>query len=115
MKLLALDIGTRRTGVAFLDEDVNVPVALETIVHATFSDLQARVTELITRKGIDRVIIGLPLLLSGGEGKQATIVRAFSKMLMEEGFVVELRDERYTTPRNATFDADSAAAVALLS
>lgn len=115
MKLLALDLGTKRTGVAFLDEDARVPVALETLVHASLDELQERVIELIKRKRIDRVIIGLPLLPSGSEGKQAKLVRAFSRMISEEGYRVELRDERYTTPRNPPFDADAAAALALLS
>lgn len=115
MKLLALDLGTKRTGVAFLDEDAQVPVALETIVHASLDELKERVIELIALKRIDRVIVGLPLLPSGGEGKQATLVRAFSHMLMEAGYAVEFRDERYTTPRNPPFDADAAAALALLS
>jgi len=115
MRLLALDLGTKRTGVAFLDEEVGVPVALETIVHTSFAELQERVIDLITRKCVDRVIIGLPLLPSGALGEQAELVHAFSRMITERGYPVELRDERYSTPRKPPSDAHSAAALALLS
>ena len=114
MLQLALDIGTKRTGVAFLDDAVGVPVALPTIEHADTEDLLAAVLLICRERSIDEVIVGLPLLPSGKEGKQAKISRAFAELLESAGVAVSYRDERYTTIREEGVDRDAAAAVQLL-
>ena len=114
MHLLALDIGTRRTGVAFADTDIGIPLSLDTITHSSFSELEDRVLSLLEEKKIDRIIIGLPLLPSGDEGAQVRIVRSFADRLEKTGIPLSFLDERYTTPKNGSSDSETAAACSML-
>ena len=123
MKFLALDIGTRRTGVAYLDEEIGIPLPLEMIVHASCKDLIAAVQKILRARRIDCVIVGLPLLPSGAQGAQAAISRGVGELLKRGGWTVQYVDERYSTPRRSAHaktllafhvDGDAAAACALL-
>ena len=114
MHYFALDIGTRRTGIAFADDEGRVPVALETIKHASFDALEEQLLSLIKERAIDHIILGLPLLLSGAEGEQVVVVRDFARRLSKRDIPLSFIDERYTTPRTAEIDGDSAAACQIL-
>lgn len=122
MKYLALDIGTRRTGVAFLDDAVGIPLPLPTIHHESNQELLASVRSIVRERSIDRLVIGLPLLPSGTEGSQAVHVRGVAAELQELGLPLECIDERYTTHRRGHVrrapplpaDTDAAAACSLL-
>lgn len=115
MKLLALDIGAKRTGVAFADEEMGIALPLQTIEHSTPEELLASLQVIVKERSIDRCIVGLPLLLSGAEGSQAELVRSYVQIL-EEGLSLpfQFRDERLTTPRQQLSDGDAAAACTLL-
>lgn len=124
MRILALDVGMRRTGVAYLDDMTGIPLPLDTISHSSEEDLIQRLRMLIDERGIDRVIIGLPLLPSGKEGSQSAVSRSIGQRLADAGLSVEYRDERHTTPRIShhkhalqarKIDGDAAAAYVLLS
>ncbi len=126
MNILALDIGKRRTGVAFLPEATGVPVPLETIAHTTETLLIERVTEIIKARSVGQLVIGLPLLPDGTEGEQVGYVRAVAEQLQSVVPSILFRDERYTTvkvhshkharhsPPPSAYDGDAAAACALL-
>ncbi len=114
VRLLALDIGTKRTGVAYLDEDVGVPLPLATIHHANVDALLSQLETLIHERKIDRLIVGLPLLPSGLEGAQSDFVHSIAVQLQARGWPVTLKDERYTTPRGKSGDPDAIAALNLL-
>ncbi len=114
MMVLALDIGKRKTGVAFGDSSIGVPLALETITHASTGALLRAVRSIVSEKHIDRIVAGLPLLPSGAEGDQARYVRTVASALEEIGVPVSVLDERYTTPPPGETDGDAAAAVELL-
>lgn len=113
-RTLALDIGLRRTGVAYLDDAVGVVLPVETIVHDSFDALEEAVRRVIVERAIDSVVIGLPLLPGGGEGEQARTVRAFADRLLARGIPCSFLDERYSTPREPVGDKDAAAACLLL-
>ena len=115
MKYLGLDVGTKRTGVAFADSDDDILISLATIEHASQEELLESVCLLVKERNIDEVIVGLPLLLSGKEGSQAEIVQNFAQKLSQAKIPCSFIDERYTTPKSAQFDPDSAAACAILS
>ncbi len=114
MNILCLDIGMRRTGVAFVETNVNVPLALDTIQSETQEEMIEKIMTIVREKKIDRVIIGLPLLLSGGEGEQSEYVRSCAELLKEEKVEVEFIDERYTTSDSQEYDGDARAACELL-
>ncbi len=123
MRTLALDVGTRRTGVAYLDTDTGIPLPLDTLTHVSESALVDAVLEIVRTRKIDRVIVGLPLLPSGDEGAQTRVSRTIGDAIARAGVAVEYGDERYTTPGGKThkhtvttseFDGDAAAACELL-
>lgn len=114
MRILAFDIGKRRTGVAFLDEATGVPLPLDTLKHASTGMLLEQIVSLITARKIDRVIVGLPLLLSGKEGSQAAFVRSVAEKIHLSGTPVTFLDERYSNDRGIPRDKDAFAAWNLL-
>lgn len=112
MRYIALDIGQRRTGVAYAESGLGVPFPLETITHTSLEELYTKLKPLLEERSIDEIIIGLPLLPSGDEGSQAEFVRSFSSLLGD--FPHEFLDERYTTSREKISDGDARSACEIL-
>lgn len=98
MRVLGLDLGQKRIGVAVSDEDASIAFPTGAIQsHGAKRDLQA-VLELIEERGIGRVVIGLPRHLDGREGPEARAARDFADALQAaSGLPVETLDERWTT------------------
>jgi len=98
MRVLGLDLGGKRIGVAVSDEDASIAFpsgALES--RGPEKDLKS-VLDLIGERGIERVVVGLPRHLDGREGPEAEAARAFARALHEaSGLPVEMLDERWTT------------------
>lgn len=118
MRVLALDHGTARIGCAISDPSGTLATPLPVIEPP-----QARsVADLVEKYEIERVVVGLPLHLSGEEGSQAALVRTFCAELEAILDVpVEAYDERLTTRmaeaskrEGATAPPDSLAAAHLL-
>lgn len=96
--LLGIDAGTRRTGVAFADTKAGFVMALDTIKHTTPEELVTKISELAQSKNASEIIMGLPRLPQGEEGKQAGLVRELAVMLEKAlGIPVQLVDERYSS------------------
>ena len=114
MSLLALDIGTRHTGAAFYDPAVKIVMPLTTIEHTSEEELVTAVSEIVKKRHINRIFIGLPLLPSGKDGSQATIIRGIVVRLETLKIPCQLLDERYTTPKSRESDGDAQAACSLL-
>lgn len=115
MKYLAVDVGTKRSGVAFADSESDVLFSLQTIAHSSDDELVAAISALVEQKQIDKVVLGNPLLLSGEAGAQSKLVSALSQKLSEASVPHELCDERYTTKVDRNIDKDAAAACEILS
>lgn len=60
MKILAVDIGQRKTGTAWTDTDNNIIFPVELIRHANTEELKNRVNELVKMKKIDVLVVGVP-------------------------------------------------------
>jgi putative Holliday junction resolvase len=97
-RVLGLDIGERRIGVAVSDPTGTVARPLATLVRTSRqSDFQT-IRRLIEEHAADRVVVGLPLSLNGSEGPQARQTRRYAQHLAEAVPVpVEFWDERYST------------------
>ena len=95
-RILALDVGDRRTGVAVSDELGITAQGVETIQTRGLERDAARVAQLAGEYGTERILIGLPRKLDS-EGAQAEHSRAFGDKLAEMGFSVRYEDERLTT------------------
>ena len=115
--LLGIDAGTRRTGVAFADTKAGFVMALDTIRHKTPEELVTRITELAKAKHASEIIIGLPRLPQGEEGRQAHLVRDLVELLKNAlSLTITLIDERYSTHGTASgVDPDAKAACEMLS
>ncbi len=118
MRVLALDHGTARIGCAISDPSGTLATPM-----ATIEPPEARaVAELVAKYQVERVVVGLPLHLSGEEGSQAALTRTFCGELEAILDVpVETYDERLTTRmaeasrrEGATAAPDSIAAAHLL-
>ena len=98
MKVLALDYGAVRTGVAISDATGTLARPLTVIDRAASEPGLRRVAELVAAEEADRVVVGLPLTLKGDHGAQADETAQFVEAL--RGVVdvpVESFDERFTT------------------
>jgi putative Holliday junction resolvase len=98
VKVMALDYGSARTGVAVSDETGTVarPVG---VVERVGSDAgMQRLLEVIASEEPERIVVGLPLTLRGGRGPQAKETERFVARLREATpLPVETYDERFTT------------------
>ena len=98
MRILALDHGTKRIGVAVSDETKSIAQPLEYIPAEPFADFLARLKHLLIEKEIDLVLIGLPRNMDGSYGPAAQKVEAFVAVLKTAITVpIKMRDERLTS------------------
>jgi putative Holliday junction resolvase len=116
MKILALDYGRARTGVAVSDPTGTVARPLCVVERAGSDDGLARVAELIVDEQAEQVVVGLPLTLRGERGEQVQETERFVEALSARASVpVVTFDERFTTdlaertPSETAEDARAAA------
>ena len=116
MKVLALDYGRARTGVAVSDPTGTIARPLCVVEKAATGDGLARLAALIGEHEVDRVVVGLPLTLRGERGEQVRETERFVDALTDVTNVpVVTVDERFTTdlaeqtPADAPEDARAAA------
>ena len=110
MKVLALDFGAARTGVAVSDPTGTVARPLGVVERAASDAGLDRLVALIREEGPERVVVGMPLTLRGERGEQARATDAFVDSLRERLDVpVETFDERFTSVLADGDDAKAAA------
>ena len=117
MRVLALDYGRARTGVAVSDPTGTIARPVGVVKGGDI----ARIVELIREHGVDRVVVGLPLTLRGEVGEQARETQSFiDELASASGVEVVPFDERFTTNlaeqmASASAEEDARAAAHLLS
>ena len=116
MKVLALDFGSARTGVAVSDPTGAVARPLGIVEHAATESGLARVLDIVRREGVDLIVVGLPVTLRGERGSQAEETERFVEALRAAtDLPIDSFDERFTTklagaePSRAPEDAVAAA------
>ena len=120
-RILALDYGSARTGVALSDPSGTIASPLPVVFKAATPSGVRRIANLVAEHGVERVVLGLPIGLSGRETAQTKETRRFCEQLRAAISVpVDLYDERFTTRMaerdpGARADEDSRAAAHLLS
>lgn len=98
MRILGLDMGTRRIGVALSDALGLTAQPLTVLVRTTPSEDLTAVEALVAHHHVEAVVLGLPLTLRGQRGPQAQRVMAFAETLRRRLTVpIHLVDERLTT------------------
>jgi len=121
LKVVALDFGAARTGVAVSDPTGTIARPLGVVERAATDDGLRRVAEIVREQAAERVVVGLPLTLRGEHGEQARETDAFVQALRAALDVpVESYDERFTTglaaaDQSAAAPEDARAAAHLLS
>jgi len=98
MRILALDHGTKRVGVAVSDETKTIAQPLEYIFTEPVAAFLARLKKILAEKEIDLILLGLPRNMDGSFGPAAEKVQAFSEMLkLEISVPIKFQDERLTS------------------
>ena len=97
-RVLALDVGSRTIGLAVTDPLGYTAQGLPTIRRKNKRTDLAALAEVIGSYGVSELVVGLPLRMSGEEGRQSAQMRDFVAMLQKEfGLPIHLWDERLTS------------------
>lgn len=98
MKLLGIDYGDSKVGLAIGDTESCMSLPYEILKGQSWTNLFEELKKIIKSERIEKIIIGLPIDPKGKESMQAERVRVFIKKLEEEiSIPVEVLDERYST------------------
>ena len=98
MRILGLDHGTKRVGVAVSDELKIIATPLEYLAPDPFGDFLARLQEILRTQDVELILIGMPRNMDGSYGPAALKVQAFVAMLKDAiPIPVKLWDERLTS------------------
>jgi len=98
MRVLAVDFGEKRVGLAVSDESGSVVVPIGAFIRKSDAQAAAVVAEAARDREVERVVVGEPLNLDGSEGPSARRVRSFARRLAQTyGMRVELHGEGLTT------------------
>lgn len=99
MKVLALDYGTKRIGVAISDGTGTLASPRPYIPTMAFMKIKAALRDLLEKESIAQIIIGMPRNMDGSYGPSAELVREFVEKLKSGGITtpIQMIDERLTT------------------
>lgn len=98
MRVLAVDPGSRRVGVAVSDPSGTIAQALVTVPAEPHDTLAERLAGIAQEQDAGRIVVGLPRRLDGSEGPEAKSARLLADQLrLTARLPVELVDERLTT------------------
>jgi len=96
-RVLGLDPGERRVGVALSDPLRVIATGVAALDARNWESLIASLLEIVKREGIRTVVIGFPLTLKGSRGKLTSQADKLSKLFSSHGLEVILWDERFST------------------
>jgi putative holliday junction resolvase len=97
-RVLALDVGKKRIGLAISDGLGVTAQGLETLYRTTIREDLAKLADLAKEREVGLLLVGNPLHMSGRESRQAQYTKEFADRLAERtGLPVEFRDERLTS------------------
>ena len=97
-RLLGIDYGEKRIGLAIADSKMKLAVPLEIIENKGEDFVLEKLNEIVNRESIEKIVVGMPISLSGKEEKQAEVVKQFVDWLKYNINVeVKTEDERLST------------------
>jgi putative holliday junction resolvase len=101
-KILGIDYGRKRTGIALSDEEKKYAFMQETVENQK-EDLFEKIRYYLDNDEIEKVVIGLPLNFNGKEADSCQEVKAFAKKLKSKlNIEIEFQDERLTSKMTAS-------------
>jgi putative holliday junction resolvase len=97
-RLLGLDVGNRKIGVALSDTTLTIATPYDTLIRQSFAKDVAGIEALIDRHLATGIVAGLPMTMRGEEEESARMVREFmAKLLKQRDMAVYFQDERFST------------------
>jgi putative Holliday junction resolvase len=96
MRYLAIDYGTKHTGLAICDpaETIASPLA---VIHGQ-KELLEKIAEIVKREGVEAIVLGLPLNMDDSQGAQAKLVFKFAEQLKARlDIPIHFQDERLSS------------------
>lgn len=97
-RILAVDPGKARIGLAICDRDRKIASPLATVTRVDLARDLAKLKSIASEERVGLLLVGLPVHLDGHEGTQAALARQFGKQLADAtGVAIHFWDERYTT------------------
>ncbi len=104
MRILALDHGTKRIGIAVSDELKMIATPLEFVLAEPFLDFLNRLKEIVRVKEVEMILVGMPRNMDGSYGEAALKVQEFIAVLKENVAVpIQTWDERLTSAQAQRF------------
>ena len=98
MKILAVDYGDKRLGLAIGSTEIGLATPLDAIKSGGWDRDIVRLCRIIKEQGVEVVVIGLPLNMDGTEGRRSEITRKFGDLLkIASALDVHYHDERLTS------------------
>lgn len=98
MKIMSVDYGDARTGIAFCDKNEILATAFTTINESYVPKLVSKIKEIVDKQKPEMIVVGLPRNMDGSYGFRCDKCKQLGKLLQEEvGIPVEFEDERLTT------------------
>src|SRR5216110_3857042 len=98
MRILAIDHGTKRMGIAISDELGMIAQPLEFILAEPFKELLARLKEILKEKQVELILVGMPRNMNGSYGPAALKVQEFVAVLKDAVAIpIKTLDERLTS------------------
>ena len=97
MRLIGLDHGSRRIGVAIGDTETGLAFARPALQRTNERADVRVIGELARNEGAETIVLGLPCNMDGSEGPQAAAARDFGEQLAAIGLTVAYQDERLTS------------------
>ncbi|HET6745567.1 MAG TPA: Holliday junction resolvase RuvX [Candidatus Limnocylindria bacterium] len=97
MRLIGLDHGSRRIGLAIGDTETGLAFARPALKRTNEAKDIRIIEELARAEAADTIVLGLPCNMDGSEGPQAAAARAFGEKLAAIGLTVAYQDERLTS------------------
>jgi len=104
MRILALDHGTKRIGIAISDELKMIAQPMEFVLAEPFTDFVKRLKEIIRDKEVELILIGMPRNMDGSYGPAALKVQEFIAVLKDMVAIpIKTWDERLTSAQAQRF------------
>ena len=96
-RVLGVDYGSSRVGLALSDPQKIIASPLHTLINNGNDRLKKKLVELIKKKNVEYIVIGLPIGLKGQETSQTKIVREFAEEMRSLALPVYFQDERLSS------------------
>ncbi len=105
MRILGIDYGEARTGLAVGETDTKIATVIGTIHERDKSVLAEKITTICGEEKIDKIVLGLPKNMDGTEGFRAEHTRIFASLLAEQmpKIPIDFYDERLSTVAASRF------------